>query len=119
MELDELEILQRKACTGDHGVTVTSASVCTCAAEVSSSVSTGREDSLVCAETMEGTILHVESNDADTLAILHDKVEGEVLNEKVCVVAERLAVERVEEGVAGAVSGGSASVCLTTLAELQ
>ena len=119
VELDELKILQRKAGTRDHGVSVTRARVCTRAAEVRSSVATGREDGLVRAETVEGAVLHVERNDTDTLAVLHDEVEGEVLDEEVGVVAEGLAVERVEEGVAGTVGRGGTTVSLATLAEFE
>lgn len=119
VELDELQILQRKAGTSDHSVAITRASVCTCAAEVGTSITTSRQNGLVGTETVEGTILHVQSNDTDTLAILHDQVKGEVLDEEVRVVTEGLAVEGVEESVTGTVSGSGASVRLTTLAEFQ
>ena len=73
----------------------------------------------MCPETVEGAVFHVESNDTNTLAILHNKIECEVFNEEVCVVAKRLAVKRVEERMASTVSRSSASVRLATLAELQ
>ena len=119
VELDELQILQRKAGTRDHGVTITSARVCTCAREVGASVATSSQDGLVSAETVKSTVLHVQSDDTNALAILHDQVEREVLDEEVGVVAERLAVEGVEESVTGTVGGGSTAVCLTTLSVLQ
>jgi hypothetical protein len=70
-------------------------------------------------EAMERTIFHVERNDTNTLAILHDQVQGKVFNEEVCVVSERLAIKGVEESMAGTVSSCSATVCLTALAILQ
>ena len=118
MELDEFEILQGKARTCNHRVTVTSARVCTRAAEVGSSVTARGKDGLVRAETMQGAVLHVERDDTNTLAILHDQVEREVLDEEIGVVAEGLAIERVQQSVAGTVSGSSATICLTTLAVL-
>ena len=45
---------------------------------------------------MQGTILHVERDDTDTLAVLHDQVKREVLDEEVGVVAEGLAIECVQ-----------------------
>jgi len=68
---------------------------------------------------VESSILHVESDNTNALAVLHDQVEGEVFNEEVGVVAERLAVEGVENGVASSVSGGSAAVGLSSLAVLE
>lgn len=115
VELDEFEILQGQTCTSDHSVTITSASVCTCTAEISATVTTGRKNGLVGTETVKSAVFHVESNNADTLAVLHNQVEREVLNEEVGVVPKRLAIKRVEKSMTGSVSGGSTSVCLTTL----
>ena len=65
-------------------------------------------------EAVEGTIFHIECNDTDTLAVLHDQVEGKVFDEEVGVMAERLAVEGMEQGVTSTVGGGCTAVCLTT-----
>ena len=119
MELDELQILQRKTSTSNHSVTVTRASVCTRAAEVGTSVTTSCQNGLVGTEAVEGTVLHVQSNDTDTLAVLHDEIKREVFDEEVGVMAERLAVESVEERVTGTVRRRGAAVCLAALAELE
>ena len=89
-----------------------------CAREVGTAVSTGGQDRVVGKETVQCTIFLVVGNDTLALAVLHDQVGGEVLDEVVGVVAERLSVESVKKSVAGSVSGGAASVGLTTLAEL-
>lgn len=119
MELHELQILEGQTGTGDHGITVTRAGVRTCAAEVRTPITTSREDGLVCPEAVERAVLHIQCDDADTLAVLHDQVEREVFNEEVRVVAEGLAVEGVEKGMSGTVRRGSAAVRLATLAELE
>ena len=119
MELNKFEVLEGKARTRHHSITVTSASVCTRTAEVGSSIASSCKDGLVGAETMQSTIFHIESDDTDAFAILHNEVEGEVLDKEVRIVAERLAVERVEKGVTRSVSGSCTPICLTTLAELQ
>ena len=118
MELNEFRILQRKTRTGNHSVTVTRAGVCTRTAKVSSSITTSSQDGLVGPEAVEGTIFHVECNDTNTLAILHDQVESKVFDEEVGVMAERLAIEGVEQGMTGTVSGSRTAVCLTAFAIL-
>ena len=119
VELHELEVLQREASPRNHRVAITRARVCTRAREVRATVPTGREHGLVCTEAVERTVLHVERHDTDTLAVLHDEIKSEVLDEEVGVVAERLAVECVEKRVTGTVRGGSAAVRLAALAELE
>ena len=119
MELHELEVLQGETGTRNHGVTVTRASVCTRAGEVCATVAAGGENGLVRAEAVERAVLHVKRHDTDTLAALHDEVEREVLDEEVSVVTEGLTVERVEEGMAGTVGSGSATIRLATLAVLE
>jgi hypothetical protein len=114
VELNKLQILEGETGTGNHGVTITSAGVSRGAREVGTSVSSGGEDGLVRAETVKGTILHVQSEDTTALAVLHDEIQSEVLDEEVGVVAERLSVKSVENGVTGTISDGSATVSLTT-----
>lgn len=118
VELNKLEILVGETGTGSHGHTVTSASVGGSAAEVGTSVSTSGEDGVVGEESVEGAVLLVVGENTAAFTILHDQVEGEVLDEVVGVVSERLAVEGVEKGVAGTVSSSAAAVGLATLAEL-
>jgi len=87
--------------------------------EVSTTVTTSSEDSLVAAETMKSAILHVESDYANTLTILHDQVEGKILNEVGCVVPKRLTIEGVQDGMTSPVSSSSTTVGLSTLAVLE
>ena len=68
---------------------------------------------------MECAVFHVQSNDTHTLAVLHDQVESKVLNEEIGVVTQRLAVERVQEGMPSTVSGGCATVGLASLSVFQ
>lgn len=119
VELDEFEILQRKARPSDHGISITRARVRASATEVCASVASGGKNSLVGAETVKSTVFHVQRDNTNTFAILHDEIQREVFNEEVRVVSEGLAVERVQEGVSGTIGGGSATVRLTTLSEIQ
>ncbi|KAI6755199.1 hypothetical protein HG531_004305 [Fusarium graminearum] len=110
VELDELKILVGETGTGNHGHTVTSTGVGRCAGEVSSAVTTSGEDGVVGEESVQSAVLLVVGEDTAALTILHNQVEGEVLDEVVGLVAERLAVESVKKGVAGSVSGSTASL---------
>jgi hypothetical protein len=118
VELDELEILVGETGTGNHGHTVTGTGVGRCAGEVSSAVTTSGENGVVGKESVQSAVLLVVGEDTAALTILHDQVEGEVLDEVVGLVAERLAVKSVKKGVAGSVSGSTASVSLATLSVL-
>jgi hypothetical protein len=42
--------------------------------------------------------------------LVHDEVDGEILDEEFGRVAQRLAIERVQHGVAGAVGGGAGAL---------
>jgi hypothetical protein len=118
VELDEFEILVGKTSTSNHSHTVTSASVGGGTAEVGTAVTTSGEDGVVGEESVESTILLVVGEDTTALAVLHDQVEGEVLDEVVGVVAERLPIESVQQGVAGTVSSSAATVGLASLSVL-
>ena len=58
---------------------------------------------------MDGSVFEVHGDNSDAGAVLHDKVEGEVLNEVVAVVLEGGTVEGVEKGVSGTVSYAASS----------
>ena len=63
-------------------------------------------------------VVEVPGHDAAAGALLvHDQVEGEILDEELGVVLQRLLVERVQDGVAGAVGGGAGAL-RDALAEL-
>src|SRR5688572_20856231 len=52
---------------------------------------------------VQGAVVELQGGDAAAGAVFHDEVEREVFDEEVDGVLQRLAVERVEHGVASAV----------------
>ena len=62
------------------------------------------------AEAVDRAVVHAQRDDAAAGAVLHDQVDGEILDEELGGVAQRLAVERVQHGVAGAVGGGAGAL---------
>src|SRR5690606_7892885 len=91
--------------TQHHGVAVARAGVSGGTREVSTAVSTRGENRLVGAETMQRAVRHVQSHDTAAFAVLHDKVDGEVLDEELCVVTQRLLVQRVQHCVTCSIRG--------------
>ena len=59
------------------------------------------------AETVDAAILHAQRHNTSASPIFHDQIESEILNEKRRVVAQALPIQRVQHGMAGAVSGGT------------
>jgi hypothetical protein len=158
MELHELEILREisssippyrnkihglldlicESSSGNHGGSIASASVGRCAGEVGTAVAAGGQHGVLGPDPVQRSVLHVQRQNTTALAILHEKVKGKILDEVVAVVAERLAVQGVQQRVASAVGNAAAPsrevlvqylkkllcwgllpVSLTTLAELK
>lgn len=108
VELDKFHILTGQASSGHHGISISSAGVGRCAAEIGSSITSGgientvitktelKRTNLLCnspvsslpgsndcvlsSETVNRSVLHAESNHSFTLSVLHQKVQGKVLN---------------------------------------
>ena len=111
VELDELHVLQGQAGAQHHGVAVAGAGMGRGAGKVGAAVTAGGKDDLVGAETVQGTVIHVERHQAAAGAIaVHDQVDGEILDEELGRIAQGLAIERVQDGVAGAVGGGAGAL---------
>ena len=110
MELDELHVLQRQAGAQDHRIPVTRAGVGRGGREIGAAVAAGGQDDELGAELVDGAVVELPGGDARAFAVLHDQVEGEILDEELDLAAHRLAVEGVEDGVAGAVGGGAGAL---------
>ena len=119
MELDELHVLERQAGARDHAVAVAGAGVGRGRGEVGAAVAAGREHRELGAEAVERAVDEVPGDHALHRAVVaHQQVDGKILDEELGVVAERLAVERVEDGVAGAVGDGAGALHRRAVAEL-
>ena len=60
---------------------------------------------------MDRAIVEVERHDAAaTAVIVHDQVDGEIFDEKLGRMAQRLPVHGVQHGVTGAVGGGAGAL---------
>lgn len=98
--------LKRDACASGHCIPVPGARMRGRRREVSAAVTTGRQNRLVRPKAVDRPVLHVESDDAAAGAIfVHDQVERKELDEELRVVAQRLAIQGVQQGVPRAVGG--------------
>ena len=104
VELHELHVLQRQAGAQHHGGAVAGLGVGAGAAEVGAAVAAGGDDGLLGAEAVQRAVVELQGHHAAADAVLvDDQVDGEVLDEELRRVPQRLAVEGVQHGVAGAV----------------
>ena len=111
MELHELHVLERQAGAQHHGVAVAGADMRRGAGEIGAAIAAGGEDHLMCAEAVQGAILHGQRDHAAATAlVVHDQVDGEIFDEELGRVAQRLAVHGVQHGVASAVGGGASAL---------
>ena len=110
VELHELHVLQRQPGAKHHAAAVARAGVGGRAGKIGAAVAARRDDGHVGAEAVQGPAGHVERHHAAALAVLHDQVDGEVLDEEVRVVLQRLLVERVQHGVPGTVGRSAGSL---------
>ena len=94
-----------------HGVAVAGLGVRAGAGDVGAAVAAGGEDGHLRREAMDGAVVEIERDDAAAAAVLvHDQVDGEIFDEELGRMAQRLAVQGVQHGVAGAVGGGAGAL---------
>src|SRR3546814_20844976 len=68
------------------------------------------QNDIMCAETMDRTVLHAERDHTPAYAIFHDEIEREIFDEEIGVVFQALLIKRVQHGVAGAVGSGAGAL---------
>ena len=75
---------------------------------IGAAVTAGGQHHGLGAEAVDGAVFQVPGHHAAAGAVLvHDQVEREIFDEELDVVLQALLVERVQDGVAGAVGGGA------------
>src|SRR5690606_19945865 len=55
------------------------------------------------AEAVQRSVGHVQRDDSAALAVLHDQIDREVLDEELRLVLQRLLIQRMQHGVPGPV----------------
>ncbi len=104
VELNKFHVLKRQTCAQHHGISVTRTGMGGCRGEIGAAIATCCQDHTLCAETVHGAIIKLpRGHTATSTIIIHDQVHGEVLDEELHIIAQRLAVKCVQHGVAGPV----------------
>ena len=118
VELHEFHILQRQAGAGHHAIAVAGAGMGRGGGKVGAAIAAGRQHNHLGAEAVQRAVVELPGDDALALAVFaHDQVEGKVLDEELRVVLDRLAIERVEDRVAGTVGRGAGALHRRAIAE--
>ena len=110
MKLHKLEVLKRQARAQDHAAAIAGAGVRRGCCVISATVTAGRQHDRVAAEAVDAAILHAQRDHAPANAALHDEIEREILHEEIRIIAQALLIQRVQDGVAGAVGGGGGAL---------
>lgn len=119
MELHELGVFDSESSAGNHTTTITSAGVSGGATLVGSSVSTGGQNSLVSAHSVDSSISHVVSHNSGNISVgVLDQVHSEVLDEEDGIVTKSTSHEGVKHRVTSSISDAAASVGLSTFTKV-
>ena len=111
MELHEFHVLQRHAGAQRHRVAVAGAGVRRGRGEIGAAVAARRQNRHLRSETMDRAIVHLEADDAADAAVgIADQVEREIFDEELALGPQPLAIERVQDRMAGAVGGGAGAL---------
>ena len=109
---------KRQASTQHHGIAVARAGMRRCCREIGPAIAARRQNGLVRPEAVDGTVLHRQRHHAPAHAIFHDQIKREILDEEFRLVAQRLAIERMQHGVPRAVGSRTGALGRRPLAEI-
>ena len=104
MKLRKLHVLERQAGAEHHGIAVAGARMRSGTGEVDATIPPSCKDGSVGAEAMQRPVVHIPCQQAAAGAVIvHQEIERQIFDEKHRVVLQALLVERVQDGVSGAV----------------
>ena len=118
MKLHKLHILKRQAGTDNHGRAVAGAGVRRGCREIGAPVTAGCQNNLLGLKTVNGAVLHAHGRHANAAVFVHNQIKREIFDKKLSIVAQRLTIQRVQNGVAGAV-GRRAGALGNAFAEIR
>src|SRR6516164_2457483 len=85
--------------------------------EIGAAITARREHSHLGAEAVKGAVVELERHDpAAAPLLIHDEVDGKILDEELASLLHRLPIERVQDCVAGAVGGRASALRLAAMA---
>ena len=118
MKLHELHVLQRQPGAQHHPAAITGAGVRGGARKIGSPVPARSEDHDVGTKAMQRAFREIQRHDAAARPVFHDQIDGEELDEELCLVPDRLLIKSVQHCVAGSI-GGRAGALRNALAVMR
>ena len=108
MKLHELHVLDGQAGSDRHAGAVAGAGMGGGAGQIGTAIAAGRQHHALGAEAMDGAVFQVPGHHAAAHAVcVHDQVKGEIFDEEFYLVLQTLLIQRVQDGMAGAVRRGA------------
>ena len=90
-----------------HAIAVAGAGMRGCGREIGAAIAAGRHDGDLGADAVDHAIIHIDGDHAAAFAVFHDQVDDEIFDHEFGIVADALAIQRMQHGMAGAVGGGA------------
>ncbi len=118
VELNKFHILKWQTSTCRHTATVTGAGVSRSSRKIGTSVTTGRQNHHLGGKAMDRTVVEVPGNNTGADAVSHDQIERKIFDEKLRIILKRLAIKRVQDGVAGTVSSSAGALYRRTITKV-
>ena len=119
VELDELHVLERQPGPQDHAIAVPRAGMGGRTGEIGAAVTAGSEYRHLAPEPVHGAVAQAPGEHPEALSlVVHQEVGREIFDEELRVMPEGLLIERVQDGVAGAV-GRRAGALRRAFAEVR
>jgi hypothetical protein len=101
---------KRQAGAQHHAAAVAGAGMGRSGGEIGTAIAARRQHHGMRAEAVDRTVIHAERDHATAHAVFHDQVDGEIFDEEIRVILERLLIQRVQHGVAGTVGRGAGAL---------
>jgi hypothetical protein len=101
-----------------HAAAVAGAGVGRGGAEIGPAIAAGGQHDHLGVEDVDRAVVELPAHALAGAVLGHQQVDGEILDVELGVVLQALAVERVQDGVAGAVGGGAGALHRRAFAEL-
>ena len=118
VKLHKFHILQRQTGAQHHAIAVARAGMGRRRREIGAAITAGCQNCLMGAETVNGAIFHRECHHAAAHTIFHDQIKGKILDEEFRLVAQRLAIQRMQHGMARAVGSSAGALGRRAVAEI-
>ncbi len=121
MELDEFVVLVGNSLSESHGISVSRAGVGRGTTEIGTPITTSCKNSILGANSVDGSVFHVEGNDTNALlsVLAHEQIHTKVFDKVSRVKGQGTTIKSVKHSMTGSIGSGTASMSLASLSVLK